>query len=138
MSAREWNAAIMLAAQLVVSAWLLASAPADMAQTATAAAGALRAIAFAILVTLVANIIAGIAFGIARRGMQEPADERDRLINLRSTRNAYFALSIGVGGCLILWAIGAAPALGVYALFGTLILAEVIHAGSQLIYYRIG
>src|SRR5688572_23650537 len=92
MSAREWRAAILFVAQLAVSAWLVTVAPAHAGETTAAAATALRAIAYAIVLTIIANIAAGIALGMVRQSMQEPADERDRLINLQSTRNAYFVL----------------------------------------------
>jgi hypothetical protein len=100
----------------------------------------LWAIGWSIGLNIVAVIIGVIAVSIVQREevKDERADERDRLINGKAMRNAYFVLSLGVLGVLIWQALGLDAALGPYALFAMSMLAGVVFAASQIVYYRFG
>jgi hypothetical protein len=85
-------------------------------------------------------VVISIAFHAAIRigATPERSDERDLLVDLRGSRNAYRALAAGVW-CVLLLTIAQQP-LGLlfYALMGTFALAELVRLGSQLFYYRFG
>jgi hypothetical protein len=90
--------------------------------------------AFALITVL--SIIGHIVLAIAHR--PEAEDERDRAIDLRSTRNAYIVL------CVLMWvgpvfAIGSGNAfLAALSFFGAFLLSEFVRVASRLFYYRIG
>jgi len=85
-------------------------------------------------------IIIGIVSHAAIRiwAAPEKPDERDFLVNLRGSRNAYWAMAAGAW-CVLLLTIARQP-LGLlfYALMGAFALAELVRLGSQLFYYRFG
>lgn len=68
----------------------------------------------------------------------ERTDERDRIVTLRGTRNAYYVLAAGVW-CVVYLAI-AHFAYGdiFYAIMGVIAFAELVRLSSQLFYYRLG
>ncbi len=59
-------------------------------------------------------------------------------MSAKSARNAYYALSFGGLGTLLMLALGADPVNGAYVLFFALMLAGAADSVSKLIYYRIG
>jgi len=68
----------------------------------------------------------------------ERLDERDRLVALLGSRNAYRILGAGVW-CIIVLAIANVPhGLLFYAAMGVFALAELVRLGSELLYYRHG
>ncbi|RIH91627.1 hypothetical protein Mgrana_02437 [Meiothermus granaticius NBRC 107808] len=94
-------------------------------------------------VALVAQILITVVFRAAYRritGETEPsfADELDRTIGLRATRNAYYAFALGLVVALLTQVLSLPPV----ALFATMFLAgiasEVAQALTQLYYYRRG
>ena len=94
-------------------------------------------------VSIVARIIIYIIFhifnAIATREDDIPVeDERDKIIKLKSTRNAYVTFSVG----MMLSFLGLAIGMPVYYLFvafvGAGLLSEIIENTSQIIYYRKG
>jgi hypothetical protein len=88
-----------------------------------------------ILMTLI-GIVGGIALAVYRR--PEQRDERDRAVQLRGARNAYYALAVGVW-CVLLLSIAPVPHGVLFAtLLGAFGLAELVRLGSELIYYRAG
>jgi hypothetical protein len=98
------------------------------------------AIGYSIGFNILAVIVGVIAVSILQREelKDERTDERDRMVNDRSMRNAYFVLSIGVLGVLIWQGLGLDAVLGPYALFGVSMLAGATFGVSQLYYYRMG
>jgi hypothetical protein len=85
-----------------------------------------------ILISIVAHITIALYAG------PERSDERDRVVTLRGTRNAYHALAAGVW-CVLLLAIAHTPyGLLFYAIMGAFAFAELVRLSSQLIYYRLG
>jgi hypothetical protein len=141
MTFKEMNAAVMLLGAVVISAWVLKDAIGDPTLTLPAVATRL---CWAILASIVFNIVASIVFTIlisiaqGREFRDEVADERDRLIGAKAMRNAYVVASLAGLAALIVWALGYEVTAGVYVLFGGLMLAGAVDAGSQLVYYRIG
>jgi hypothetical protein len=93
-----------------------------------------------IVVNIVATIAFVIAASIAGRGdlKDDAADERDRGISAKSSRNAYYIASGGGALTLVLLAFGYDPVSGVYFLFAVLMLAAAVESISQLVYYRVG
>jgi len=96
-----------------------------------------------IAVSIAARIIIQIVFhiinAIATREEKVPvADERDKLIVLKATRNAYYVFSGGFVLTVISLAIGM-PVYGIFIAFiATGLLAEITDNGSQIYYYRKG
>lgn len=98
-----------------------------------AAAGALLGITVCMIVIGVASHIA-----LALYERPETPDERDRIIGLRGSRNAYGALAVTVWCVLFLAMAGISHAALLYAIMGAFALAELVRLGSQLVYYRFG
>ena len=141
MTYKEMNAAVMLLGAVVISAWVLTGAIGDPTLSLPAVATRL---CWAILASIVFNIAAIIVFTIlisiaqGREFRDEVADERDRLVGAKAMRNAYVVASLAGLAALIVWALGYEATAGVYVLFGGLMLAGAVDAGSQLVFYRIG
>jgi multisubunit Na+/H+ antiporter MnhB subunit len=72
-----------------------------------------------IMLTIMVSIVGHVA--VARR--REKPDERDRLIDARSTRFGYHAMAVGVWGLIFLALTGPPPALLAYAALGAFVLA---------------
>jgi hypothetical protein len=139
MTFKEWNAAIMVTSGVLISAWVAYDALATTAWTGTVAevaADMLWAIGYVIAFNIVAVIVVTILVSIVQR--EELKGERADAVSAKAMRNGYFVLSISCAAILVLLALGIAPVFAVYALFGASMLAGVIFAASQLVYYRIG
>ena len=141
MTNKELSAWVMVLSSMVISGWVAWEAMnGGMAADVPAAAWKmLWAIFYSILFNIIAVIIGVIVVSVVQREemKDERADERDRLINGKAMRNAYFVLSIGVLGVLFWQAFGLDAVLGPYALFGISMLAGVAFAISQIVYYRV-
>jgi predicted CDP-diglyceride synthetase/phosphatidate cytidylyltransferase len=92
-------------------------------------------------VSIVARIIIYIIFhiinAIATRGEEIPVlDERDKIIQLKATRNSHYVFS----GGFVLAIVGLSVGLPVYSIFIVFIisglLSEIVDNGSQIYYYR--
>lgn len=79
---------------------------------------------------------AHIALAIQRK--PEKPDERDSIVAVRGTRNAYFTLGVGVWIVLFMIMLQTSYGLLFCAAMGTFALAELVRLGSQLYYYRFG
>lgn len=141
MTYKEMNAAVMLVNAVVVSICVLMTA---VGMPEASVAEVAQLLCWAILAAIVLNIVAVIVFTILMSIAQgselkdERSDERDHAVHAKAMRNAYFAASIGGALALVVWAMGGEVALGVYVLFGGLMLAGAIDGASRLFYYRIG
>lgn len=130
MTFREKSAALTLASLILFAGlygWRVLRGPMDAHQ-------AVRLLVSLILIQCVVLIIAHILAAIRRR--PEALDERDRLVELRGPRNAYFVLVCGVVGVMALALVGAPAVSLVHALMAALVTAEVVRFASQLVYYR--
>lgn len=143
MSFKEWNAAVMLASAVAIGAWLMWDAASRQAWNEPAAEAA-RTMLWALLASIVINVVGmilvAIAVSVARREAMEDerADERDRSVGARSMRNAYGVLSAAGALVLVVSALGGSPAAALYLLMAGLLLAGATDAASRLVYYRIG
>ena len=89
--------------------------------------------------TILMIIITGIAhFAVATRHQPEDLDERDRLVALRGSRNAYVVLAVTIWGVLLLALAKTPPEALFIIILATFSLAELVRLGSQLVYYRHG
>jgi len=102
-------------------------------------------IVLAILVTIFATILTHIVSGIiqAIKTKEEPdiediADERDRLIDLRGTKITYFVSSIGVFLSMLTFALGQPPLVMFTLLIFFGVVAQIIGDISRLYLYRRG
>ena len=102
-------------------------------------------IALAILVTVFATILTHIVSNIiqAIKTREEPviediADERDKLIDLRGTKITYFVSSIGVFLSMLTFALGQPPLVMFTLLIFFGVLAQIIGDISRLYLYRRG
>jgi hypothetical protein len=110
----------------------------DQPSMSSAAAGAITA--FALIGITICMIIIGIVSHVALvfYARPETPDERDRVIGLRGSRNAYGVLTVGIWCVLYLAITGVPHGALLYAIMGAFALAELIRLGSQLLYYRLG
>ena len=102
-------------------------------------------IVLAILVTIFATILTHIVSNIiqAIKTKEEPviediADERDKLIDLRGTKITYFVSSIGVFLSMLTFALGQPPLVMFTLLIFFGVLAQIIGDISRLYLYRRG
>jgi uncharacterized membrane protein len=141
MTFKEMNAGVMLLSVLAISGWVAMQGIGDPAATVSAVAARLG---WAILASMVFNMAAVIVFSILvgiAQGQElkdERADERDHAVNARAMRNAYVVASASGAVAIVLWALGVPVTLGIYALFGGLMLAGATDAASRLYFYRVG
>jgi hypothetical protein len=144
MTFKEVTAAVQLLSVLVVAAWVWSQVGGNPEVTASMAAAATMLV-WAIAISIVFNIVAIIVFAIVgsiiqgREMKDEAADERDRVVIDRSSRNGYIVMSIAAALALLLLAFAnVAPVFAVYALFVAAMLGGAADAASRLVYYRIG
>ena len=100
------------------------------------------AIVFTIFATILTHIISAIIEAITT-GEENPevddlADERDKLIDLRGTKVAYTVSSIGGGIAMLTYVLGQSPLVMFSLLIFFSLLAQVIGDTSRLILYRRG
>lgn len=91
---------------------------------------------FAAVVEVAVRVI--LAVGSGKEEVDAPEDERDELIDLKATKNAYFMLCFGIfmAGANLL--VGYEPLLIVNLLLLFVVLSEITKYGSELFYYRRG
>lgn len=111
-------------------AWILPAAGPDVGPTQIG-------LFFSVVVFLVLTQIVGhVAIAIVDRRSEE--DERDRLIELRGTRNGAYVLATGV-----FFSLGTAVGtdgnfMFVHVLLGSWVVAQLVETGSQLVLHRRG
>ncbi|HEV7345833.1 MAG TPA: hypothetical protein VGN60_09420 [Devosia sp.] len=142
MSHKEMTAGVQLAGQVLVAAWLFWDLLAGGLAGATVTGVAIKllwVIGAVIVFTIVATIVMTIVFSIARGEAfeDEPADERDLLIEAKSQKWSSYVTSSLAALALVPLALGADPVLAAYALFGAPMIGGTIHAIYQLYYYRV-
>jgi hypothetical protein len=143
MSHKEMMAGIQLVGQVLVAVWLvwdLLNGGLTGATVISAAIKLLWVIGAVIVFSIVATIVMTIVVSAARREefKDEPADERDLLIEAKSQKWNAYATSTVAALALFPLAFGADPVFAVYALFGAPMIGGTINAIYQLYYYRVG
>ncbi|TFH21009.1 MAG: hypothetical protein E4H10_15925 [Bacteroidia bacterium] len=96
-------------------------------------------IGISIVARIIIQIIFHIGNAIATQEEKIPsADERDKLVKLKATRNSYYAFTSG----FVVSVIGLALGMPVHWIFIAFVIfgmiAEIIDNGSQIYYYRKG
>ncbi|RLD48378.1 MAG: hypothetical protein DRI97_18945, partial [Bacteroidetes bacterium] len=96
-------------------------------------------IGVSIVARIIINIIFHILNAIATREQDVPVrDERDKLIELKATRNSYYIFVSGFVVSVISLAIGMPVYVIFIAFVGFGLIAEIIDNASQIYYYRKG
>jgi hypothetical protein len=132
MTSREMSLLAQIAAIVLVYGFYGVQLRAQSLTPLTAVATLIGITVLMILINIGAHITITLYSGRQR------IDERDRVVTLQGTRNAYHALSAGVW-CVLLLAIAHAPnAYIFYAIMGAFAFAELVRLSSQLLYYRLG
>lgn len=142
MSHKEMVAGIQLVGQVLVALWLvwdLANGGLVGATVAGVAVKLLWAIGAVIVFTIIATIVMTILVSLARRQefKDEPADERDLLIEAKSQKWSAYATSIVAALALVPLAFGTDPVFAVYMLFAAPMIGGTVNAIYQLYYYRV-
>lgn len=142
MSHKEMIAGVQLVGQVLVAIWLgydLLAGGLAGATVMSVAVKLLWAIGAVIVFTIIATIIMTIVVSIARREefKDEPADERDTLIEIKSQRWSAYITSALAALALFPMAFGADPIWAVYALFGAPMIGGTVNAAYMLYYYRV-
>ena len=140
MSQREKIIAVLLFPMLVIYGMYFSHVLRNVGQSQFAGDALYR-----LFVAVVAIIMFEVIYHVAAppKGVQpEPKDERDVFIELKAYRNGYFAY--GTGAFLVismaivagLAHISVTPFLVVNLVLLSMVLAEVVKFGTQLLYYR--
>lgn len=137
---REKSIVIQVVSILVVYAFFGARLWGFWDQPSVSAAAAGAIMVFALIGITICMIIINIAAHVALAfyAIPETPDERDRVIGLRGSRNAYGVLTVGIWCVLCLAVAGVPHGALLYAIMGAFALAELVRLGSQLLYYRLG
>ncbi len=142
MTYKEWTAVIQVVGSLLISWWVAADllGAGGLATMAEVAVRLLWGIGAGIVFNIAALILVSILVGIVggKPLKDERADERDRLVEMRSARNAYVVGSLAAALFLGAVAFGAEPMLAAVGLFAAPMLAGATDALSRLAYYRFG
>lgn len=93
------------------------------------------AVVMLIIIAATLSILAAIA---APKEANAPADERERLIELKTERIASYTLSTGVVCLIGALLIGWNGFLVANLLLAVLVIAELVKAGAQILYFRAG
>ena len=93
-----------------------------------------------ILFQVVAQILLAISHAIVTREEEDPSfeDERDKLIELKSTRNQFVVFGVGFLLATAALAFGHSVTVMFVILIAFLIIAELFGGVSKLVYYRRG
>lgn len=141
MGYKQWTAIVQLAGVVVVGIWLATEAGAGLSGTVPAMATTLLLATGGLVVfNIVGMIIVTILVTMVQQRplKDEPADERDDLIDARSSRIGYIVTSALAVLTLVPLTMGGDPALAVLMLFMAPLAGGVVHAAAQLVYYRLG
>jgi hypothetical protein len=100
-------------------------------------------LAFGLVQTIVVLIVAQVALHIAvaihkPTEAQLPRDEREKLIDLKATRIAFYGLASGVVVACIFGSLNPPVFFNTNSLLFILVTSEIVRSGSQIIYYRLG
>src|SRR5262245_44983150 len=89
-----------------------------------------------VIALIVVQVAAHVAIAVHAR--PEGKDERDRRVELLGVRNSYYVLVAGAWFALGVASMSLGTFWFAHAMLLALVVAEVVKAGSQLVYYRRG
>jgi hypothetical protein len=143
MGYKEWTAIIQLAGAAAVGLWLAMEAFGAGLGDGTPAGLAIRllwAVGGLIAINVIGMVIISVVLTVIRQKefTDEPADERDDMIDARSSRIGYAVTSSLAALTLIPVAMGGAPTLAITMLFVAPLAGGIAHAAAQLVFYRLG
>jgi hypothetical protein len=153
MAFREKMLWTSLAATLAIWGWYFSGFVTALRAGRFEQGAATGAFVQAVILIVVVHVVAAVVLAIlSGRDAQAPADDRERAFALSAYRPAYLTLSalvvtLMLAGPVLLriaseWTPapppGMAPVLLGNALLLSLVLAEAVHSGAQLIRYRVG
>jgi hypothetical protein len=147
MSFHEKSTAAMLGGVVIVYLWyfnrmqhIAATAPVEEGVVAIATITSLLAITVALLIAIA--IVAHIAIAIYEQtttgDVDDTADERDDLIELKSESWGSQVLSIGALAVLVLMLMGYSMFWTANALLAAMVLSTIVKGTAKLVYYRTG
>lgn len=139
MSFREKTAWVTLCAILLVSVLYLLHMPSPFRPHPPGSV--LHAMGASLVAYLLIEVIAWLVLRWRNpRDAREPKDEREKLIDLKAQRIAYYALAAGsmVAVFVTLHMAGAGPVAVGMAVFMALVLSQVIKHAARIVYYRRG
>jgi hypothetical protein len=149
MSYQETNITVTLFSYLMLMGYYLINIS-QMQQTGGLQAGRvyglwatviIAGIVINIVGAILTNIVLSIVHAIRTRSDKEPRfveDERDRLIELKGSRFAYIAFSLGVVGAMLTFVAGHPPLVMFSAIIFASLVGEIIGSAWQLYLYRRG
>lgn len=91
-----------------------------------------------VMLVIITTVLAIFAALTSPKSANAPADERERLIELKSGQLASFTLSIGVIGLIGALLMGWNGVLVANLLLAAMVISEVIKASAQIFYFRVG
>ena len=139
MSFREKTAWVTLCAILIVSGMYVFHMPTPFKPHHPLSV--LHAMAASLLAYLLIEVVAWMVLRWRYpRDAREPKDEREKLIDLKAQRIAYYALAAGsmVAVFVTLHVAGAGPVAVGMSVFMALVLSQVIKHAARIVYYRRG
>ena len=141
MSFREIGAWISLASIVVVFGFYFAEVGAAVRAGPVDPQAFLGQFVGSVVILVLVQIGLGVVAAIATRASQRDQtsrDERERLIELKSTRAALAIIQIGtvLGATAI--SLGAPAFVTANSLAFALVLSELVRLGAQIVYFRVG
>jgi hypothetical protein len=92
-----------------------------------------------IVMLVVAQVALHIAVAIRKPAeAQLPRDEREKLIDLKATRIAFYGLASGVVVACLFGSLNPPVFFSTNSLLLILVTSEIVRSGAQIIYYRLG
>ncbi len=125
---------VLLALALVFGNYFLGAWNAAPAQALSAFADAV----VLLLVLMVAGHVVIALFHNPADDLDSPEDERDRAVNLKSMRNAYYVLAAGFWSVPVMLIVPLPLAVSLNIWLAVLVLAEIAYYGSVVAAYRRG
>lgn len=139
MSFREKIHWVALVGLVLGFGWYFATYPWSEANTRTGMLTSVWMLIPTTIIFLVPMIAGTVWFAIREpKEAQLKEDEREKIIHLKGTHAAYYPLVLGIWANVFALINGLSYGWSVNILMATLVLAELVRVGSQLVYYRRG
>jgi hypothetical protein len=137
LSFREKSVGISLVATIVIFGYYFANVIEGFASDDLDQADLFWLFVSVVVMMIVVEVVLHIVLVIgAGQEYVDITDERDRIIELKATRNAYFLLTAGVIASFFGLLLATEPLLMANILLGFLVGDELLKFASQLYYYR--
>lgn len=137
MSFREKTAWVTLIAILSVCALFLLHVPNPFVPHP--GPGVLHVMGISLLAYVVIELVAYIVLRLRNpQDAREPRDEREKLIDLKALRIAYYVFAVGaIGGMFVTLHVVGAHLVGLgMVIFAAFVLSHVVRHAARIVYYR--